>query len=359
MADEKLKNIKEILLSEKTKDEGKIEDIVDRLKKTSGKEEETEDKQIEELAKRNIGKEADTKIITPDLGRNKEYEVFSKLYSKFKDPLDRIVKLLSQVMNFEELQYELNSAKINLRPESYAVYGLIVSVIAGIFFTFLSLGAGLALSSGVFIKFSLLIGVGGGVFALIFLLNYPKIAANSRAKEIDQVLPYALRQLATQIKAGVGFTKSIESIARSNYGVLSEEFKIVSNDLKAGASIETALTKLMNRTNSSGLKKVIIQVIRSLKTGGKLSEVITSIASDVSFESRMALRDYTEVLNLISVFYIVVAVVAPVSLSVFSAILNLPIIGSGLPVPAWVLFAGITLGIIIILYVIKYLEPKS
>ncbi len=357
MDSDKLKNIKEALMAEKGKDENKIEDIVERLKKTNAKEEQIKPK--EEIIKVNTDKEANVKLITPDFSRNNEYEFFSKLYSKFKGPLDKLVTLFSQVMNFEELQFELNGAKINLRPESYVVYSIVVAFIAGVFFTFISLLAGVLLDSGTLLKFSLLIGVGGGVFALVFLLNYPRIAANSRSKEVDQVLPYALRQLATQIKAGVGFTKAIESLSKSNYGVLSEEFKTVSNDLKSGSSIETALTRLMNRTGSSGLKKVIIQIIRSLKTGGKLSDVISSIASDVSFEARMAVRDYTEVLNLISVFYIVVAVVAPVALSVFSAILRLPIVGTGLPVPAWTLFAGITLGIIVILYVIKYLEPKS
>ncbi|VVB70314.1 Type II secretion system (T2SS), protein F [uncultured archaeon] len=358
MSDEKLKNIKEIILAEKSKDENKIEDIVERLKKTNVKPED-EAKHTEEIIKMNAAKEANVKIITPDLSRNDEYETFSKLYAKFKGPLDKLVTLFSQIMNFEELQNELNSAKINLRPESYVVYGLIICFVAGTFFTLISVLAGILLSSAIFLNFSLLIGVAGAAFSLIFILNYPHIAANNRSKEIDQVLPYALRQLATQIKAGVGFTKAIESIAKSNYGVLSEEFKIVSNDLKAGSSIESALTRLMNRTGSSGLKKVIIQIIRSMKTGGKLSDVISSIASDVSFEARMAVRDYTEVLNLISVFYIVVAVVAPVSLSVFSAILKLPIIGTGLPIPSWMLFGIITLGIIVILYVIKYLEPKS
>jgi flagellar protein FlaJ len=201
-----------------------------------------------------------------------------------------------------------------------------------------------------------------GVFSvLIFLVigaSYPNVRAKERAISIDRELPFALRQLSTQVKAGLSFNRAMTSVAQSDYGELSVEMKKALRDMDSGATTEEALSKVMYRSKSRGFKRALIQIIRSLRTGGRLSEIIASIADDVSFETRMGIRDFTEVLNIISVVYIMIAVVAPVTLTVLTAVIQLPLIAANIPQAFIVLaFMGIILGIGAIIFVTIRLEP--
>lgn len=74
----------------------------------------------------------------------------------------------------------------------------------------------------------------------------------------------------------------------------------------------------------------------------------------------MRIRDFTERLNFINIIYIMVAVVAPVGAAILSAVMQIPMFAGGLP-PYFVYlaFAGITLAMIMILFITKRLEPVA
>ena len=101
-----------------------------------------------------------------------------------------------------------------------------------------------------------------------------------------------------------------------------------------------------------------MQILRALKSGGNLSETITAIADDVSFELRMKVRDFTEKLNFISVIYIMIGVVGPVVMVILSAIAQLPLLGANFPFEYIVIaFTGITGVMVMLLFMIKRMEP--
>ena len=114
------------------------------------------------------------------------------------------------------------------------------------------------------------------------------------------------------------------------------------------------------RNKSQGLQRAVTQISRALRTGGNLSEIISTIADDVSFETRMKIRDYTELLNLISIGYIMIAVVAPVMITILAAVTQLPVFGGGV---AFTLILGVFTGVTLItgalVYVIKKAEPTG
>lgn len=201
------------------------------------------------------------------------------------------------------------------------------------------------------------LGFAGG---LALTLSYPSMKANSKATAIDKELPFALRQLSTQVKAGVSFTRALKSIADTNYGLLTTEVKKTLKEMDGGLSTTTALQNLATRNKSQGLQRAVTQISRALRTGGNLSEIISTIADDVSFETRMKIRDFTELLNLISIVYIMVAVVAPVMIAILAAVTQLPVFGGGF---AFILILGVFIGVALVtaalLYVIKKAEPTS
>ncbi len=281
-------------------------------------------------------------------------------YSSFRNPLSRIASFLSRTPFSKNLAGSLDCAGYALSVETFLVIVsvLLVVVAAFVFAAFVILAV--ILEDPVLAAIAPLAAVIAMMFFSVMPFFYLSLRAGARAKAIDRVLPFALMQIATQVRAGVSFHRSLESVANADYGILSDEFKRLVRDLQQGLSTEDALTRLYNRTRSKPLRKALLQVIRSFKTGGNLSKIINDIAQDVAFETQMSIRDFTEKLNFINVIFIMVAVVAPVSATVLSAILQIPLFSSGLPgYFIYLSFGAISVGMIGLLYVTKSIEPAA
>ena len=163
--------------------------------------------------------------------------------------------------------------------------------------------------------FGLLIGLVFGM--LIFLLSImiiflPKLQKGKSSSEASKELPYALRQMATELRAGVGLHESMRSVALSGYGPLSEEFARTLEGIKYGETTENALLDMSERINSDGLTRAVHQITRTLSSGGDLSKTLNVIAEDVAYEMRMKLKDYAQKLNSFTMIYMFVAILGPV-----------------------------------------------
>lgn len=283
-----------------------------------------------------------------------------EFYSAFKTPVSRTAELLSRFPMAADLQSLLESAGYAMNPEAFLVSVSVKALLAGITVLLATGLLGFLLGDAAIVAVSPLLAIVVIVLAAFALMFSLSMKANARARRIDRALPFALRQIATQVKAGVSFHKSIVSVANANYGVLSQEFNKLISDLERGLSTEEALTRLSNRTRSKNLKTAITQIIRAVKAGGNLSQVISDIAQDVSFETRMNIRDFTEKLNFINILFIMVAVVAPVATTIMSAILQIPLFAAGIPgYFVYASFTGIVLAMVVLLYVTKQMEPTA
>lgn len=198
--------------------------------------------------------------------------------------------------------------------------------------------------------------------ALLVALSWPSSTASRRGVDIDRNLPFALRHMATEVRAGVGIHKTMASIVSADYGVLSEEFERTLNDIEKGVSTEDALDSMAQRSPSESLSRAMSHVIRALKTGGNLSEIIEVIAKDVSFELRMKMRDFVERLNLVGLFYMMIGIVFPVFVAVLAGIFNaIPTLGMagmmGTEMLFLIYFVLIPMMLSLILYIVKVMQP--
>ncbi len=365
-----IKKIKEAVERKKKKteeEEREIEEIVNRIKaqQMKGKAERAP-KKLKKIKASIEGKQVMRKveITKKSFAVNAKgaplLERFGALYRLLSSPLSKVAFMLSSFPPAENLKRELNAAGIESKPEIYLLTISFVSAISAFI-----VGAIFFISSVVLADIAIfLLTVPAAIltFVITILLAfvYPSYMATNRAKEINRELPFALRQLSTQLKGGVSFHRALSSIAHANYGVLSKEFEKTMREIEGGASTEEALSNLSKRTYSAGLKKTMVQILRAMKTGGNLVEIISAIAEDVSFETRMSIRDFTEKLNLISIVYMMVAVVAPVMLAILSAVAQLPLLGGGFPKMQLVaVFMGLGGVMIMIIYFTKSIEPRT
>jgi len=255
-----------------------------------------------------------------------------KFYSAFQHPVSWLANLVTKMPGVSALHADLEAADLNMSLETYIIASTVVGILAAVF-TFPLLGLVVAAAKlnpavlGLWVVLAPIVFI----IAVLVAFYYPKTLIMDKTTRINRELPFALRHLSTQIKAGVSFHRALSSVTASDYGDLSLELKKTLKELERGSSTEEALLSLAKRTHSTGLKKAIIQIIRALKTGGNLSMVINDIADDSSFEYQMRLRDFVEKLNIVNVVFTMIAVVGPVTITIISAVAQLPMLGGTMP----------------------------
>ena len=197
---------------------------------------------------------------------------------------------------------EINETNIsNSVLRIFALIFSILTIIAALISYFISLELGLA----IFISFLLI---------ALTVFYYPKIKKQNEKSSFSKELPYALRQLATELRSGKSLFDAMDSIADSDYDVLSLEFSRVLEEIKYGESTETAFLNLEKRIDSESLSRVIYEILTSLRIGANLSSSLTIIAEDINFDIRMKLKEYSEKLNAFIMIYTFLAILAPVIL---------------------------------------------
>lgn len=196
------------------------------------------------------------------------------------------------------------------------------------------------------------------ILIILYKKNLPKINEKKKQKEILKVLPFALRQISIELKAGIGLFDALKTISKSNYGELSEEFRITLNEIQYGVNYNEAFKKLTDRINLEIFTKVIHQIVRTLNNGGNLSNTLDTIANENSKNMKIKYKEYSEKLNSIMILYMFIAVLIPVIVFVM-IIASTTVMGSiikpELLIILYLFFFPLIISMIIIF--IKSMEP--
>ena len=214
------------------------------------------------------------------------------------------------------------------------------------------------------ISYFISLELGLAIFISILLISlsifyYPKIKKQNDYASFSKELPYALRQLATELRAGRSLFDSLDSVANSDYGILSLEFSRVLEEIKYGESTENAFLNLEKRVDSKALSRVIYEILTSLRIGANLSNSLSIIADDVNFDIRMKLKEYSEKLNAFIMIYTFLAILAPVILLTMLLAASV-VIGDLVPGDLILVLYSVFFPMIIVFLgiAIKKLEPK-
>ncbi|AEK73289.1 hypothetical protein GQS_06955 [Thermococcus sp. 4557] len=217
----------------------------------------------------------------------------------FRGPIE------SMTSSFKGLDQDLYRASILTPPDRYVALILAVAIFAGIF------GFIFAYLLYMPVETSALIGVLGFIGGFFYMRQYPKMVWKRRVAEVERSMPYALRHMASLLSAGVGISEAMLSVARADYGVISEEFELVLRDMRTGSSFEDALMKFDEKMGSENVSRVVKQILRAVKFGGNLSEILYKLAEDFAFEYRMKLVEYVQRVNGIAFIYMFLTIVMP------------------------------------------------
>ena len=205
----------------------------------------------------------------------------------------------------------------------------------------------------------------GGIYLILitmtytFLIYYPQIKEKNSYSDLNQELPYALRHMSIELKSGKGLHDTMLTIKNSDYGSISKEFTRVLEEIKFGKQTEESLQEMSHRVNSEGLNRTIHQIIGTLRVGGNLANSLDIIAKDISFETQIKLKEYSQKLNSFILIYTFIAILAPVIILIMlmagSTVMG-DVISGNLLILIYSLFFPLVIMLMGIF--IKKLEPK-
>ncbi|MCX8189621.1 MAG: type II secretion system F family protein [Candidatus Diapherotrites archaeon] len=310
----------------------KVDAIVEKMKKKYASEgiEVTPGQKTELTSLITEGKVSTIEVQRPEDLKEHESKFLSFVGKTYTGPLRGFLDLAAKIFSIspfaQALDAELYSANMKLSARQW----LIISSAVSFFMFFAVFFAGLGFLSLFKITTSMipLVLVLSFVFSFftgVITLMIPKFRAKSRGKAISMELPFALRHIATQLSAGIGLYRTLQAVAKADYGPLSEEFARTITEIEEGMDTQEALRRLALRTKSVALKNAMMHTIRAIKTGGNLSNVMNEIAEDVAFQLRSNMQEFGQKMNFIGVLFIFFAIVFPVVIAILGAIRNSPI----------------------------------
>jgi flagellar protein FlaJ len=186
----------------------------------------------------------------------------------------RVVKRIFPSKFLSKLERRLESTKIALAAEEYVGVSVLITIGICIGIGLLNLIVALPL-------LPLLLIASAPITFILLTLGVPYYLAQRRAAELERVLPDALRQMASTLRAGVGIDGAMEDIAKSKYGALSQEFERAVVEIRRGRSLDSALLALARRSNSPLYERGFHLIVEGVERGAAIADVLDAVASDI------------------------------------------------------------------------------
>ena len=102
---------------------------------------------------------------------------------------------------------------------------------------------------------------------------------NKRLQLIEAQLPDAMDLISRALRAGHAFTSALAMVGVEAQEPIAGEFKITSDEIGFGISIDNALNNLASRVPSPDVRYFVMAVIIQHETGGNLAELLGKLSA--------------------------------------------------------------------------------
>lgn len=243
-----------------------------------------------------------------------------------------------------KLEGELEAAGIQISGEEYLRIWVMV--------TFLPALILLLLGASIITAFA---------FMILGLMIPPMMVGNARKKRaslFDKQLGEALLIMSNSLRAGYTFQQSMESLSRDMQPPLSDEFKIVIREIDMGASMETALKHMVERTQDDDVKILVSAVLISAQVGANLADVLDNISGTI--KGRLEMKEQIKVLTAQGRLSGVIVGGLPIVLFLVLMIINPTYIGGFIATPTGIglLMVGIVMEVLGFIVINRMVDLK-
>ncbi|MAE13372.1 hypothetical protein CMO92_02295 [Candidatus Woesearchaeota archaeon] len=186
----------------------------------------------------------------------------------------------------------------------------------------------------IILLFPILFGI-----AFVYFLNYVDLKIKKADTFINQEIVFAGRFLIIQLESGVPMYKAFMHIAK-NYEHVGKAFGSIVEKVDLGTAMEDALSEIIDQTPSENLRRMLWQILNSIKTGSDVTESLNIVIEQIIREQQIAVNQYARKLNPLAMFYMMVAIIVP-SLGTTMLIVMSTFIGFKLTLPLLFTLAGV------------------
>lgn len=171
----------------------------------------------------------------------------------------------------------------------------------------------------------------------LYFLKYVDVKIQQLNRKIDQEIVFAGRFLVIELNSGVPIDKAFENIER-NYEVVGKFFGDIMNKVYLGTDLEEAINDTLRNTASANLRRVLWQIINSIKTGAEAEKALNLIIDQIVKEQQIAVKEYGKKLNPIAMFYMMATIILP-SIGTTMLVILATFIGLNITMPFFIVMA--------------------
>jgi flagellar protein FlaJ len=157
-----------------------------------------------------------------------------------------------------------------------------------------------------------------------YLMLYPEAAKIRRQKEMDYEIVFAGRHIVIALKSGMPLFDTF--VGTSNgYGAVSKEFSKIVDKVVLGVPTTQAIREVVQFNPSKYFTRMLMQIANAISSGADVGDSLESVLDQISKEQMISLKEYSQKLTPIVMFYMVFGIIVPslgivLATVVFSAI---------------------------------------
>lgn len=169
-----------------------------------------------------------------------------------------------------------------------------------------------ALLSKTSFKLAFLAFVAPFIFILIFLYlsKLPEVKIFRRKKQINKDIIFAGRFLIVELESGINLFQAMKNVSKS-YKDIGIYFKEITDKVELGTTVEDALNEAIEYIPSDDFRRLLWQMINSLKTGADVAKSLKGVITQITREQNIEMRKYGRKLNPLAMFYMITTVIVP------------------------------------------------
>jgi tight adherence protein B len=198
-----------------------------------------------------------------------------KLFSQRASKLEGYASNLIPKPALLRKRLEMTGKNITLGKYAMTCAGIVILVAAALKFR----GAPIILA----ILVGLFFGIGGPHFVIGKLIQ-------RRIKKFNSNFPDAIELMVRGLRSGLPITETLGIVAGEISGPVGVEFRMVSDKMKIGRTMEAALQETADRLGTAEFQFFVITLAIQRETGGNLAETLSNLADVLRKRAQMKLK---------------------------------------------------------------------
>lgn len=147
------------------------------------------------------------------------------------------------------------------------------------------------------ISFAIWAGIQGAILTLMIFITYSYLdyVVYTRTKAIEGVLQEFLRYVSENLKGGMSIESALWESIRPKFGVLAEEIRLTAKRVMTGQDVDEALHEFANKYDSPTVKRTFDLIIEGMRGGIDIAELIDKL--EVNLRETKELKDEIVAIN--------------------------------------------------------------